>query len=825
MRATGIAQRSTQSSARRSPVEMLQSVLVVCGILSSLLYVAADVAGGLRYDGYSFTSQAVSELMAIGAPSEGVVDPLFIVYGVLVGGFGIGLLREGASGSRALRVTGRLLIGYAVVGLTGPTLFEMHPRGTNTLRGDLPHIIATGVIASLMLVAIVVAAFAFGQRFRRYSFGTLLVMIAAGAVAVPYGGRLAAGDPTPGFGIVERIEIYTSLLWIVVLAVVVLRRPRPLGTRRVAPATLVGGFVAPGFEAVRAEFERNFADRGEIGAAVAAYWRGQKVVDLWGGRRAPDADAPWMRDTMVVVNSTTKGLSAMTLAVANARGWLDYDAPVARYWPEFAQNGKGTITVRQLLGHEAGLVLLDENLTIDRLRDLDDVARLLARQKPAWPPGSRHGYHAMTVGFYMQELIRRVDPAHRTLGQFFREEIAEPLQLDFHIGLPPEIPDNRLAKVEPLSRWRAMAAVTRSTPALLKRILAPGSLLRRSLAILSDADFNERRCLEVEIPAGNGVGTARAIARAYSALAEGGTELGITPETCARLIAPPDVPQAHDEVLGVPSYFSLGFVRPGPDVSFGSSERALGMPGAGGSFGFADPDAHLGYAYVMNKLDFYLTDDPREKALRDAVYHAIDHLAEPAVGSSKRILVIYGTSYGQTARIARRMAVVLKESGETVTLVNAAAGLRELVPKEFDAIIVGGSIIRGRHQREVTRFVLANRDALNAMPSAFFSVSGSAASPLEASRAEARRLVAEFLRQTGWHPMVTETIAGAMAYTKYNPILRWIVRRVSRPSGGPTDTSRDHELTDWAQVDRFVKSFADTVPTQRAAQPEEALSV
>ena len=181
-----------------------------------------------------------------------------------------------------------------------------------------------------------------------------------------------------------------------------------------------GGAVAPGFEEVRAEFERNFAERGEIGAAVAAYWRGEKVVDLWGGRRTPSGDEPWNEDTMVVVNSTTKGLAAMTIAVANSRGWIDYDAPVAEYWPEFAQNGKGAITVRQLLSHEAGLVWIDEPLRFEDLRDLDHVARVLARQKPAWEPGTRHGYHAMTIGLYMQELIRHVDPAHRTLGRFFQ---------------------------------------------------------------------------------------------------------------------------------------------------------------------------------------------------------------------------------------------------------------------------------------------------------------------------------------------------------------------------------------------------------------------
>ncbi len=389
-----------------------------------------------------------------------------------------------------------------------------------------------------------------------------------------------------------------------------------------AAVTHIAGLVAPRFGEVRTLFERNFAEGGEIGAAIAAYWKGEKVVDLWGGRRTPEGDAPWKEDTMVVVMSTTKGLSAMTLAVANARGWLDYDAPVARYWPEFAQNGKAEITVRQLLGHEAGLVLLDEKLTLEKLRDLDNVAHLLARQRPAWPPGTRHGYHTMTLGLYMQELIRRVDPAHRTLGCFFHDEIAAPLDLEFYIGLPREIPDERIARVKPLSPWRGLLALRYTPIAVTMKMIRPGSLLRRSFMGLG-VDPNDRGYLEVEVPAGNGVGTARAIARAYCAFAEGGAELGITPEVFARITAPPIVARPVDEVLGVPSYFSLGFLRPGPTVGFGSGPRAFGSPGAGGSFAFADPDVRLGYAYVMNKLDFYLENDPREKALRDAVYRAI----------------------------------------------------------------------------------------------------------------------------------------------------------------------------------------------------------
>lgn len=396
------------------------------------------------------------------------------------------------------------------------------------------------------------------------------------------------------------------------------------GTGGVDPR--VCGQLAPGFEEVRVEFERNFAERGEIGAAISAYWRGKKVVDLWGGRRAPGGDAPWEEDTMVVVHSTTKGVSAMTLAVANARGWLDYEAPVARYWPEFAQAGKQAVTVRQLLGHEAGLVWLDEELSFDRLRDLDDVARVLARQKPAWKPGTRHGYHAATIGLYMQEIMRRVDPAHRTLGRFFREEIGEPLGLDFHIGLPPEIPARRLATVLTFSTGRALRALPTTPWPMLLRILWPWSLLRKSMLLFSDVDCNDRRYLELEVPAGNGVGAARAIARLYSVFAEGGAELGVGPDTMAKLTAEPTSAFTKDVVVGAPCYFSLGFLRPGPGAEFGSSQRAFGAPGAGGSFAFADPDARLGYAYVMNKMDFHMFDDPREKPLRDAVYRAIAKL-------------------------------------------------------------------------------------------------------------------------------------------------------------------------------------------------------
>lgn len=185
--------------------------------------------------------------------------------------------------------------------------------------------------------------------------------------------------------------------------------------------------------------------------------------------------------------------------------------------------------------------------------------------------------------------------------------------------------------------------------------------------------------------------------------------------------------------------------------------------------------------------------------------------------STRRILVVYGTSHGQTAKVARYIADVRTAMGDTVTVADVESLPRGLAPRDFDGVIVGSPILYGRHRRGVGRFVRGHRDALNGMPSAFFSVSGSAGSPLETERAQARRCVDEFLRETGWHPGRAETIGGAMAYTRYSPLVRWITRRAAAKAGGPTDTSRDHEYTDWQQVRRFAEAFGAGVP-----QPEQA---
>ena len=382
---------------------------------------------------------------------------------------------------------------------------------------------------------------------------------------------------------------------------------------------VVQGHVTPGFEEVRDAFAANFARRHELGAACCAYSRKEKVVDLWGGVRDAATGEPWDADTMVIVYSATKGLAAMTLALAHSRGWLHYDAPVCRYWPEFAQQDKERISVRQLLAHQAGLHILDEPVTYDLVADHDRLAHVLARQKPAWEPGTRQAYHAITLGFYESELLRRIDPWHRTLGRFFHEEIAVPLGLDVYIDLPRAIPNTRFAAITRPSR----VDLLRGFPLRLALdALNPHSPIVRALHG-SELPHDEGTIYarHLEVPSGGAVGTARAIARAYSVFAGDGAELGLRQETLD-LLAAPAVPPArgfYDECRKVDGVqFSLGFMKSTAALPFGSA-RAFGSPGAGGALGFADPDAGLGYAYVTNRMGTRLAGDPRDVALRQAL--------------------------------------------------------------------------------------------------------------------------------------------------------------------------------------------------------------
>jgi CubicO group peptidase (beta-lactamase class C family) len=383
----------------------------------------------------------------------------------------------------------------------------------------------------------------------------------------------------------------------------------------------ISGFVKSGFEAVREAFAENFERRNELGAACCIYYRGEKVVDLWGGVRNKATREPWQEDTMVIVFSTTKGLSGLAMALAHSQGLFDYDERISKYWPEFAQQGKDRITIRQLLAHQAGLFAFDVPVDKSTIANLDRLAVVLARQKPAWEPGTRQAYHALTLGFYESELLRRVDPKHRTIGQYFQDEIATPLGLDFYIRLPEEIPNSRLATLKPANM--ALAIFTVPFPLVLAS-MNPRSAIRRALwASLFPLNKERVYARNLEIPSGGGVGTARSIAQAYGEFATGGRKLGLREETLKQLMAPavPPLRGFYDEALKVEAPFSLGFSKPHKGDPFGHP-GSFGAPGSGGSFGFADPEAQIGYGYVMNRAGSYLI-DPRDKALRTALYRSI----------------------------------------------------------------------------------------------------------------------------------------------------------------------------------------------------------
>ena len=393
---------------------------------------------------------------------------------------------------------------------------------------------------------------------------------------------------------------------------------------------LVGGDVDEGYGKVADAFRANFASGREVGAAMAVYRNGVKVVDLWGGYANGITKAPWQHDTMVNMFSTTKGIAALAVAMAVSHGLFGYDDKVVDLWPEFAQAGKADATVRQLLGHQAGLCVLKPAPTV---RDVADPARLsamLAAQKPAWPPGTRHGYHAITLGWYESELIRRTDPAGRTLGRFLADEIAGPLKLDLHIGLPDSVRRDRIAHLHHWSRPESLLHLSVLPGSLVAASLNPVGLLARAGCLPRDVnpwagDYNRDEVRAIEIPSANGIGTATAVAQLYGAAAAGDAALGLTPPVLDELMALPTPPSRglRDKVLHVDLVYVLGLAKPVPLCVFGSSDKAFGTPGFGGSFGFADPDTGVGFAYVMNRLGFHLCSDPRELAVRQALFRDV----------------------------------------------------------------------------------------------------------------------------------------------------------------------------------------------------------
>lgn len=378
--------------------------------------------------------------------------------------------------------------------------------------------------------------------------------------------------------------------------------------------TPIHGSVEPGFSGVAEAFAANFAEHGDIGAAVCLYHQGRPVVDLWGGDADREAGRPWERDTIQLVFSTTKGMTATCIHLLAERGLLDLDAPVATYWSEFAAQGKGGIPLRWVLSHQAGLAAVAGEVTLDDVLGWDGVVEAIAAQAPVWEPGTAHGYHARSFGWILGEVVRRV--TGRSLGRFFAEEVAAPLGLDFFIGLPAdELP--RVAHLYP-------PVVEPEVQEVMDAFMGPDTLLGQVLAGPSnlfgyDDMWNRPEVLAAEMPSSNGVGSARAVARMYAALVGevDGVRL-LRPDTVAR--ATEVQVDGPDHVIGLPMPFGLGFMTPppfGPPSSFGHA-------GAGGSLGIADPEREWALGYVMNQMQLGLTGDARSSGLVEAVMAALD---------------------------------------------------------------------------------------------------------------------------------------------------------------------------------------------------------
>jgi CubicO group peptidase (beta-lactamase class C family) len=391
--------------------------------------------------------------------------------------------------------------------------------------------------------------------------------------------------------------------------------------------TDIGGSVEPGFEGVADAFRANFEEHGEVGAATAVYVGGRKVVDLWGGMADRDAGTPYAEDTLQLVFSTTKGMTAACANLLAQRGDLDVDAPVAEYWPEFKAKGKGDIPVRWLLCHKAGLPYVDATLTFEEALAWDPMIRALEDQEPIWEPGTAHGYHATTYGWLVGEVVRRI--SGKSLGTFFHDEYATPLDLEFWIGLP----DDQQGRVAPLVQWgdgKLTSAADPELAAMIEQFMGPDTILGKALGapsfVFQDAEggWNNPAIRRAEIPAANGVTNARSLARFYAGLTgtvEGGpADPILTEEQVAK--ASELQTSGPDQCLYFETTFGLGFFVSSLFAPYGGP-KAFGHTGAGGSVGFTDPEHGIGFGYVMNKMMQTLNGDPRSGGLIKAVYEAI----------------------------------------------------------------------------------------------------------------------------------------------------------------------------------------------------------
>ena len=398
----------------------------------------------------------------------------------------------------------------------------------------------------------------------------------------------------------------------------------------------IAGFCDPRFERVAQEFEQNFQQRNELGASVCITLEGEPVVDLWGGIAHPQA--PWVEDTLSIIWSATKGATALCAHILASRGLLDLDAPVIRYWPEFGQAGKEAIPVKMLLNHQAGLAALRELLPAGAFYDWELMVKALEKQEPFWKPGSMHGYHGFTFGWLVGEVVRRV--SGKSLGTFFREEVAEPLGLDFWIGLPEEhesrvalmIPAPPPSPEGPISAMFAAMVDPTSLPALLM-FNSGGHMLPGSDGTLG---FNLRAAHAAEIGAAGGISNARGLAGMYAPLANGGSLKGVnlvSRDSLARMAAVSSA-SALDACILAPTRFSLGYIKsvdnrrePGctENDSVILSEEAFGHSGFGGAIGFADPAEKISFGYVMNRMGEGLGINQRGQSLVDAAYLSLGY--------------------------------------------------------------------------------------------------------------------------------------------------------------------------------------------------------
>ncbi|MEV4786665.1 serine hydrolase domain-containing protein [Streptomyces tuirus] len=379
----------------------------------------------------------------------------------------------------------------------------------------------------------------------------------------------------------------------------------------------VNGTVAEGFEPVREAFVRNFETLGDRGAAVAVYRDGQKVVDLWGGTRDVDGTAPWERGTAQVVRSATKGVAAAVPLLLHQRGQLDLDAPVGHYWPEFKARGKERVLVRHVLNHRAGLPVLDRPLTPQEALDPLRGPAAVAAQAPAWEPGTDHGYHALTYGWLLDELVRRV--TGQGAGQWLASQVTGPLGLDLWLGLPASEAGRvgRVGRVEGAEPTGGLRA--RPKRSVTEAYEDPASLTRRAFAAISPfPDQNDPAYRAAALPATNAMATADGLARFYATLIgdTAGSARLFTPETVE--LARAEESAGPDRILVVGTRFGLGYMLHGsasPLLTPGS----FGHPGRGGALGFADPETGIAFGYVTNGFRRTVTADPRAQGLVRAV--------------------------------------------------------------------------------------------------------------------------------------------------------------------------------------------------------------